>query len=86
MKLWFQTQNIVFVKVHTSRLHYAQNKYLKKDLYKAQNAYNVLPRGGEGGYVVSAWWELGTSGEKDEVKGPKGQCAAVPHLMSHRFL
>lgn len=22
-------------------LHYTQNKYLKKDLYKAQNAYNA---------------------------------------------
>lgn len=41
MMLWFQTQNI-FAKVHTFQvLHYTQNKYLKKDLYKAQNAYNA---------------------------------------------
>lgn len=32
---------------HFQVLHYAQNKYLKKDLYKAQNAYNASRYGGK---------------------------------------
>lgn len=49
--------------------------------------YPGVGRGGGGGErdVASAWWELGMSREKNEVKGPKGQCAAVSHLMSRRF-
>lgn len=50
MKLWFQTQNIFFFfcqSTHFQVLHYAQNKYLKKDLYKAQNAYNASRYGGK---------------------------------------
>lgn len=31
---------------HFQVLHYTQNKYLKKDLYKAQNAYNASRYGG----------------------------------------
>lgn len=42
------TKHFFFVaKVHTFQvLHYTQNKYLKKDLYKAQNAYNASRYGG----------------------------------------
>lgn len=42
---------------HFQVLHYTQNKCLKKDLYKAQNAYNASRYGGKkwGGQDVE--WE-----------------------------
>lgn len=53
---------------HFQVLHYAQNKYLKKDLYKAQNAYNASR------YGAKSWGgggELRGSGSREEgrVKG-----------------
>ena len=41
-KLFFFCQS-----THFQVLHYTQNKYLKKDLYKAQNAYNASRYGGK---------------------------------------
>lgn len=62
---------------HFYVLHYTQNKYLKKDLYKAQNAYNASryegkeaaqeSKGVGGREGVLGWWE---GGEKE--RGIKG--------------
>lgn len=46
MKLWFQTQNVffvVFAKVHSFKFYIMHKSIFlkKKDLYKAQNAYNA---------------------------------------------
>lgn len=74
MKLWFQT-HFLLPKYTLFVLHYTQNNYLKKDLYKAQNAYNVShyeggSRGGKGRLRM-----------KKEDRGQrvkkKGECTAV---------
>ena len=55
------TQNIFFCQsTHFQVLHYAQNKKLKKDLYKAQNAYNASRYGGK------------KLGRRDVARGVKG--------------
>lgn len=76
MKLWFQTQNIFFCQsTHFQVLHYAQNKYLKKDLYKAQNAYNASRHGVKKLERRDVAWEkrgFGGPEKKNGVKGQKG--------------
>lgn len=46
------TKHFFFQSTHFQVLHYAQNKYLKKDLYKAQNSYNASRYGGKEGEQV----------------------------------
>lgn len=57
---------------HCQVLHYAQNKYLKKDLYKAQNAYNASRRGVKKGRRDVAWEQQGRGeGPEKEERGSK---------------